>query len=169
MKGLVMKEIVLADNTLITSKTDLRGDIIYANDDFLKYAGYKMDEILYKPHNIVRHEDMPRTVFKCLWDYITKGHEIFAFVKNKAKSGDYYWVFANITASFDENGNIINYYSVRRKPNPKAIPIMESVYKTLLEKEKQGGIKAGVETLMEVVNSYKVTYNQLIFDLQENN
>ncbi|ARE80089.1 energy taxis response protein CetC [Campylobacter helveticus] len=164
-----MKEIVLADDTLITSKTDLKGDIIYANADFLKYAGYKMDEILYKPHNIVRHEDMPKTVFKCLWDYIVEGNEIFAFVKNKAKSGDYYWVFANITASFDEKRNIINYYSVRRKPNPKAIPIIESVYKTLLEKEREGGIKEGVKTLMELVGSYKMTYNQLIFDLQENN
>ncbi|WP_240811468.1 energy taxis response protein CetC, partial [Campylobacter helveticus] len=160
---------VLADDTLITSKTDLKGDIIYANADFLKYAGYKMDEILYKPHNIVRHEDMPKTVFKCLWDYIVEGNEIFAFVKNKAKSGDYYWVFANITASFDEKRNIINYYSVRRKPNPKAIPIIESVYKTLLEKEREGGIKEGVKTLMELVGSYKMTYNQLIFDLQENN
>ncbi|TNB61592.1 PAS domain-containing protein [Campylobacter helveticus] len=153
----------------MTSKTDLKGDIIYANADFLKYAGYKMDEILYKPHNIVRHEDMPKTVFKCLWDYIVEGNEIFAFVKNKAKSGDYYWVFANITASFDEKRNIINYYSVRRKPNPKAIPIIESVYKTLLEKEREGGIKEGVKTLMELVGSYKMTYNQLIFDLQENN
>lgn len=112
---------------------------------------------------------MPKNVFKCLWDYIVEGNEIFAFVKNKAKSGDYYWVFANITASFDEKRNIINYYSVRRKPNPKAIPIIESVYKTLLEKEREGGIKEGVKTLMELVGSYKMTYNQLIFDLQENN
>ncbi|MBX2022245.1 energy taxis response protein CetC, partial [Campylobacter jejuni] len=59
-----MKEIVLSENALITSKTDLKGNIIYANNDFLKYAGYKVGELLYKPHNIVRHEDMPRTVFK---------------------------------------------------------------------------------------------------------
>lgn len=64
------QEKILEPNTLITSKTDLKGNIIYANDDFLKYAGYKMNEILYKPHNIVRHPDMPKTVFKCLWDYI---------------------------------------------------------------------------------------------------
>lgn len=57
-----MKEIVLSENALITSKTDLKGNIIYANNDFLKYAGYKVDELLYKSHNIVRHEDMPRTV-----------------------------------------------------------------------------------------------------------
>lgn len=85
-----MKEIVLSENALITSKTDLKGNIIYANNDFLKYAGYKVDELLYKSHNIVRHEDMPHTVFKYLWDYIQKGEEIFAFVKNKAKDGSFY-------------------------------------------------------------------------------
>lgn len=52
-----MKEIVLSENALITSKTDLKGNIIYANNDFLKYAGYKVDELLYKSHNIVRHEE----------------------------------------------------------------------------------------------------------------
>ncbi|TKX31396.1 energy taxis response protein CetC [Campylobacter aviculae] len=162
------KEIVLDSNALITSKTDLKGDIIYANDDFLKYAGYTMDELLYKPHSIIRHEDMPRTVFKCLWDYIQKGDEIFAFVKNKAKDGRFYWVFANITPSFDMDGNIINYYSVRRAPNRKALPVIEDVYRILREKEKQGGMKAGLEALTEIVDSYKVTYNQLVFDLQEN-
>ncbi|TKX32110.1 energy taxis response protein CetC [Campylobacter estrildidarum] len=163
-----MEEIILDNNALITSKTDLKGNIIYANNDFSKYAGYTIDELLHKPHNIIRHEDMPRTVFKCLWDYIQRGDEIFAFVKNKAKDGRYYWVFANITASFDISGNIVNYYSVRRAPNRKALPIIEEVYKILRDKEKQGGIKVGLEALAEVVNSYKMTYNQLVFNLQKN-
>ncbi|TDJ81386.1 PAS domain-containing protein [Campylobacter volucris] len=161
------KEIILEANTLITSKTDLKGDIIYANDDFLKYAGYSMKEILYKPHSIVRHPDMPKTVFKCLWDYIQEGKEIFAFVKNKTKYNDYYWVFTNVTASYDENGNIINYYSVRRKPKQEAIATIEKVYQILLEAEKNGGIKAGVEELMKIVTSYNMNYNQLILALQK--
>ncbi|WP_139453444.1 PAS domain-containing protein [Campylobacter armoricus] len=161
------KEKILEPDTLITSKTDLKGNIIYANDDFLKYAGYKMEEILYKPHNIVRHLDMPRTVFKCLWDFIQDGKEIFAFVKNKTKFDDYYWVFTNVTASFDEQGNIINYYSVRRKPKREAIPTIEQVYKNLLEVEQRNGIKAGVDELMKIVNSYGMSYNQLILELQK--
>ncbi|KAA6224806.1 MULTISPECIES: PAS domain-containing protein [unclassified Campylobacter] len=163
-----MDEIIVADDTLITSKTNLKGDIIYANSDFLKYAGYTTKEILYKPHNIVRHKDMPKAVFKCLWDYIKQGNEIFAFVKNKAKSGQFYWVFANITASFNESKEIINYYSVRRAPNRKALPIIEKLYSSMLEAESKGGIKAGVDTLLEVVNSHKMTYNQLILHLQKN-
>ncbi|MFQ6341566.1 PAS domain-containing protein [Campylobacter sp. VTCC 70190] len=163
-----MKEIVLSKNALITSKTDIKGNIIYANDDFLKYAGYTMGEILHKPHNIVRHKDMPKVVFKCLWDFIQKGDEIFAFVKNQAKDGSFYWVFANVSASFDINGNIINYYSVRRAPNRKALAIIEEVYKILLEKEQKEGIGAGVLALMDIVDSYKMSYNEFIFNLQEN-
>ncbi|AJC87897.1 PAS domain-containing protein [Campylobacter insulaenigrae] len=160
------KEIILESNTLITSKTDLKGNIIYANSYFLKYAGYQMGEILYKPHNIVRHPDMPRTVFKYLWNYIQEGKEIFAFVKNKTKFNDYYWVFANVTASFDQKGNIINYYSVRRKPKKEAVDTIKEVYKTLLKAEQNGGIKAGIEELVKIVNSYKMSYNQLILELQ---
>ncbi|EAI2437806.1 PAS domain S-box protein [Campylobacter jejuni] len=162
-----MKEIVLSENALITSKTDLKGNIIYANNDFLKYAGYKVDELLYKSHNIVRHEDMPRTVFKCLWDYIQKGDEIFAFVKNKAKDGNFYWVFANVSASFDTNGNIINYYSVRRMPNKSAISTIESLYSDLLRAEQQQGLNKGVEMLKNLCKDADKTYNELIFSLQE--
>ncbi|QDQ36311.1 PAS domain S-box protein [Campylobacter jejuni] len=162
-----MKEIVLSENALITSKTDLKGNIIYANNDFLKYAGYKVDELLYKSHNIVRHEDMPRTVFKCLWDYIQKGEEIFAFVKNKAKDGSFYRVFANVSASFDTNGNIINYYSVRRMPNKSAISTIESLYSDLLRAEQQQGLNKGVEMLKNFCKDADKTYNELIFSLQE--
>lgn len=132
-----MEEIILEKDALITSKTDLKGNIIYANNDFLKYAGYEVSELLLKPHNIVRHEDMPRTVFKCLWDYIQNGKEIFAFVKNKAKDGRYYWIFANVTASFDEQGNIINYYSVRHTSNRKVLPLIEEIYKLYLKKKNK--------------------------------
>lgn len=75
--------------------------------------------------------------------------------------------FTNVTASFDNQGNIINYYSVRRKPKREAIPVIEQVYKILLETEKTGGIKAGVSELMKIVNSYGMSYNQLILELQK--
>ncbi|EAI4810172.1 PAS domain-containing protein [Campylobacter jejuni] len=163
----MMKEIVLSENALITSKTDLKGNIIYANNDFLKYAGYKVDELLYKSHNIVRHEDMPRTVFKCLWDYIQKGDEIFAYVKNKTKDNNYYWVFANVTPSIDINNNIIGYYSVRRMPNKSAISTIESLYSDLLRVEQQQGLNKGVEMLENFCKDADKTYNELIFSLQE--
>ena len=158
-------EIFLQNDSLITSKTDLKGRITYANDDFLKYAGYSMQEILYKAHNIVRHEKMPKSVFKLLWDYIKNGQEIFAFVKNKTKDGNFYWVFANVTASFDTNGNIIGYYSVRRKPNENAISIIKKLYDELLKAEKTS-LNNGIKMLDEFCKSKNKSYNELIFSLQ---
>ncbi|EAI3904876.1 PAS domain-containing protein [Campylobacter sp. IFREMER_LSEM_CL1846] len=160
-------EKILTSDVLITSKTNLKGEIIYANEDFLRYSDYKIEEILYKPHSIMRHPDMPRTVFKYLWDNIQLKKEVFAFVKNKTKYNDYYWVFANVTASCDENGNILNYYSVRRKPNMEAIKTIEEIYKVLLLKEKDGGIKSGIEELKAIVKSYGVTYNELMMKIQK--
>lgn len=97
----------------------------------------------------------------------SKKKEVFAFVKNKTKFNDYYWVFANITASCDANGNILNYYSVRRKPKAEAVKTIEEIYKVLIKKEKQGGIKAGLEELNAVVKSYGMSYNELIMQIQK--
>ncbi|WP_257939243.1 PAS domain-containing protein [Campylobacter lari] len=160
-------EKILTSDALITSKTNLKGEIIYANEDFLKYSDYEIDEILYKPHSIMRHPDMPRTVFKYLWDNIQLKKEVFAFVKNKTKFNDYYWVFANVTASCDTSENILNYYSVRRKPKAEAVKIIEEIYKVLIRKEKEGGVKAGLEELNAVVKSYGMSYNELITQIQK--
>ncbi|EAI6340279.1 bipartate energy taxis response protein CetB [Campylobacter jejuni] len=161
------REIFLQEDSLITSKTDLKGKIVYANDDFLKYAGYTMGEVLNKPHNIVRHEEMPKTVFKYLWDYMKEGKEIFAYVKNKTKDNNYYWVFANVTPLIDVNNNIIGYYSVRRMPNKSAISTIESLYSDLLRAEQQQGLNKGVEMLKNFCKDADKTYNELIFSLQE--
>ncbi|TKX31397.1 bipartate energy taxis response protein CetB [Campylobacter aviculae] len=160
------KEIFLQEGTLITSKTDLKGLIVYANNDFLKYADFSMKEVLNQPHNIVRHSDMPRTVFKFLWDYVKEGKEIFAYVKNRTKNNDYYWVFANVTPSIDTNNNVIGYYSVRRMPNRNAIATIEKLYNDLLKIEQQQGINKGVEALKDFCKSTGKTYNELIFSLQ---
>ena len=77
--------LLVEPNILITSKTDLQGIITYCNRDFLTYSGYTESELLNQPHNIIRHKDMPRCVFKMLWEYIQSGREIFAFVKNLTK------------------------------------------------------------------------------------
>lgn len=160
-----MAELLLQDDTLITSKTDLKGYITYANRDFLKYAGYKTAEILHKNHNIVRHEDMPRCAFWLLWQMLAKKEEFFGFVKNRAKNGDYYWVFANITPTYDNEGRVIDYYSVRRKPSKKGIETASAVYAELKKAEgPNGDIKAGVARLMELLNG--ADYNEFVLGLQ---
>lgn len=129
-------ELILNKNNLITSKTDLRGYITYANFDFIAFSGYDEEELIGYNHNIIRHPLMPRIIFKVLWDTIKSGKEINAFVLNKNKNGLEYWVYANVTPSFNANGDIIGYYSVRRKPNPQALPTIRKLYTNLVSIEK---------------------------------
>ena len=156
----------LKNSTLITSKTDLKGTVVYCNKDFIQYSGYKEEEIFGKPHSIVRHSDMPRAVFKLLWDYVQRGEEIFAFVKNKTKSGGHYWVFANVTPSFDTNNQIVGYYSVRRKPNAKAVEKIAGVYREMKNAESQS-MEASLAVLHKILDKSKMDYNQLILTMQD--
>ncbi|PAF49165.1 hypothetical protein BKH41_03525 [Helicobacter sp. 12S02232-10] len=160
------QELILKPDALITSKTDLKGKITYCNRDFLYYAHYKEYELIGKPHNIIRHPDMPKTVFKLLWNYIQNKQEIFAFVKNKNKEGRFYWVFANVTPSFDANHNIIGYYSVRRKPNPKAVEAISGIYAQMIQVEKNAGMEGGIRMLEELSKKTGKSYNQIIFEMQ---
>ena len=104
-------------SNFLVSKTDTKGKILYCNDEFVAISGYSERELLGKPHSIVRHPDMPRTIFKYLWDTLAQGKEVNAYVKNMAKDGSYYWVFANVCPSSSANGQIVAYNSVRRCPS----------------------------------------------------
>jgi len=157
----------MKENDFIVSKTDLKGLITYTNKIFIDMAGYTEEELLGKPHNIIRHPDMPKAVFSYLWDTIKKKEEVFAFVINKTKDGSAYWVYANVTASLDEKGNIIGYYSVRRKPNPKALEIIIPLYKKMLEVERNSGIDASFDFLTNILQEKGVGYDELIIDIQE--
>lgn len=156
----------LNDDDFIVSKTDLKGRITYCNKIFMQMAKYSEEELIGKPHSIVRHPDMPRAVFKLLWERIEKKEEIFAFVKNISKEGGYYWVFANATASLDLNGNIIGYYSVRRKPNEEAIKVISEVYKEMIRLERSGGMEASGAYLNDLLKQKGVGYDELISILQ---
>jgi PAS domain S-box-containing protein len=157
----------LNDEDFIVSKTDLNGRITYVNKIFMDLAEYTEDELLGKPHNLIRHPDMPRAVFKLLWDRIQKKEEIFAYVVNQTKNGNHYWVYANVTPSLDTHGNIIGYYSVRRKPNPKALEIIKPLYKQMLDAEKRGGMEASSKLLADALADQGATYDEFIIHIQE--
>ena len=160
------KEHMVEESAFLVSKTDLKGRITYCNEPFLKIVGAKQHELLGKPHNIIRHPDMPRAVFKLLWERIKNREEIFAYVKNKSFDGGYYWVFANITTSLDVHNNPVGYYSVRRKPNPKAIEVIEPIYQKLLSVEKSGGMDASMNFLTEFLKEKNVSYDEFVNNLQ---
>jgi len=168
LKGSCSMEKHLHDDDFIVSKTDLKGRITYGNDMFIDMSGYSESELLGAPHNILRHSDMPKIIFKLLWDRVQSKEEIFAFVKNRCKNDDYYWVFTNVTASLDKNGNIVGYYSVRRKPNPEAIQTIVPIYKKLLDVEHSSGMEASLKELESILNNNnKVTYDEFITTIQK--
>ncbi len=156
----------LGNDDFLVSKTDLKGRITYCNKIFMKVAGYSESELLGKPHNIVRHPDMPRVIFKLLWNRIQNKEEIFAYVKNKTKNGGYYWVYANVTASVNDKGTIIGYYSVRRKVNEQALPVIEDLYAKLLQIESRGGMEASQKYLNNLLKEKGVNYDEFIATLQ---
>lgn len=156
----------MADNDFIVSKTDLKGRIIYCNKIFMEMAEYTEKELLGKPHSIIRHKDMPKAVFKYLWDTVPTKQEVFAYVINRTKNGNDYWVYANITASLDSDSNVIGYYSVRRRPNPAALEIIKPLYAKMLEVEKQSGVEASFQVLLDVLKDKGVEYDEFIISIQ---
>ncbi len=105
------------DTEIIVSKTDKKGILSYVNRTFIHISDYREAELLGKPHNIIRHPDMPRAVFRLMWERIQGGREIFAYVVNRCKNGDHYWVLAHVTPSFDAGGALCGFHSNRRRPD----------------------------------------------------
>ena len=164
------QERVMREDDFIVSKTDTTGRIIYGNEIFIEFSGYSEEELLGSQHNIIRHPDMPRAVFKLLWDCLAENKEIFAFVKNMSKDGGFYWVFAQVAPMRGKDKQVSGYTSVRRKPNPKAIPIVADVYRAMLDAERNAGPKdamaASGAVLGAVLKDKGVTYEELINVLQ---
>ncbi len=159
------------DDEIIVSKTDLKGRLTYTNDVFLRIADYTEKECLGQPHSMTRHPEMPRCIFKLLWETIQGGKEIFSYVVNRAANGDHYWVIAHITPSRDSSGNIIGYHSNRRVPerhllDDKIIPL----YKSLLAEEnkhsdRKAGLDASYNMLNDLLKDNNMEYDEFISTL----
>ena len=121
------KETILDKNAFLVSETDLKGIIRFANEDFCKVAEYSLDELLGKPHSMVRHKDMPKKAFKSLWDTVQKGEVWTGYVKNPTKNGGYYWVFATVYP-FESCDGTRGYLSCRKRATPEEIKKAEILY-----------------------------------------
>ncbi len=159
-------EKVMREDDFIVSMTDLTGRITYGNRIFIEFSGYSESELLGAQHNIIRHPDMPRAVFKLLWDKISAGEECFAYVKNMAKDGSFYWVFTNVTPTFDPTGNITGYFSVRRKPKASGVQVATEVYRMMLDAERKAGpvnaIAASTKILTDILKEKGLSYDELV-------
>jgi PAS domain S-box-containing protein len=125
----------------ILSETDVAGKTTYANAYFVELSGYPEEELMGQPHNIVRHPDMPKTVFKLLWDALRSGKEYKAIVKNRRKDGKYYWVYSEYRPLFNREKNIRGYRSFRRPVPKKTVEDVEALYSKLLDLEQTKTLK----------------------------
>lgn len=159
-------ERVMREEDFIVSTTDTKGRITYGNRIFIEFSGYSEAELLGSQHNIIRHPDMPRAVFQLLWDTIQNKEECFAYVKNMSKDGGFYWVFTNVTPTFDLAGNITGYISVRRKPKLSGIQTVTGLYAAMLEAERKAGpanaIDASTRILTDLLKEKGLSYDELI-------
>lgn len=158
----------MGEEELIVSKTDLKGRITYANDVFVRIAKYSLKELIGAPHSLIRHPDMPRCVFKLLWDTIEAKQEIFAYVVNLARNGDHYWVFAHVTPTFDAQQNVIGYHSNRRKPNADQVATVKGLYATLLAEEnrhanRKEGMFSAYDMLTGMLQEKGLAYDEFVF------
>jgi PAS domain S-box-containing protein len=156
------------ETELIVTKTDLKGHIIYANDVFLRLSKYPTKQVIGAPHSLIRHPDMPRCIFKLLWDTIQAKKEIFAYVVNMAQDGDHYWVFAHVTPTLDAQNNVVGFHSNRRKPNPDQVEKIKDLYGKLrneerLHESRKDGMNRGYQMLMNILKDKGLEYDEFIF------
>lgn len=159
------------ENELIVSKTDLKGRLTYTNDVFLRIAGYSEKECLGEPHSMIRHPEMPRCVFGLLWETIQDGREIFAYVVNRCKNGDHYWVNAHVTPSRDGSGNVVGYHSNRRVPDREVLTnTIIPLYKDLLAEEarhsnRKAGLQSSTDMVTNLLSERNVAYDEFVATL----
>ena len=163
------QERIMREEDFIVSKTDLKGRISYCNRIFIEFSGYTEAELLGAQHNIIRHPDMPRGVFKFLWDTLAQRQECFAYVKNMSRDGGHYWVIANITPDLDAHGRAAGYFSVRRKPARGAVSAAADLYRQMLAEEQRAGPRdacaASLDMLTKLLTQKGVSYDKFILSL----
>ncbi|HHG73702.1 MAG TPA: PAS domain S-box protein [Persephonella sp.] len=127
-------ETEVPENELIISRTDLKGIITYVNETFAKISGYQPEELIGKPHNIIRHPDMPKSVFKDLWETIKQGKTWKGYVKNLRKDKGYYWVYAEISGVY-KGGEMVEFKSMRSPVSKEKKKQMQNLYDRMREEE----------------------------------
>lgn len=157
---------------IIVTKTDPRGVVKYANDVFLRISAYAPRDVIGKPHNVIRHPDMPRCVFKLLWDTLKAEREVFAYIVNLAADGAHYWVFAHVTPSFGDDGEVVGYHSNRRAPDWNAVARVTELYAALRAEESRhddpgDGLAASSALLTATLAERGQTYDEYVWSLTD--
>lgn len=155
----------LPHERFIVSKADLEGRITYANRIFMEVCGYSEDQLIGRPHNLIRHPDMPSCVFMNLWETIKRGDEFFGYIQNRCSNGDHYWVMAYVVAEKNASDKIIGYTSFRRALKEGVIAKIEPIYKRLRQDELSLGPRPAWTKWMNELKSQGLQYEQFVLDL----
>lgn len=156
------KKVLLEQDTILISITDKKGVIEYCNEDFVASSGYEERELVGARHNIIRHPEMPRIIFKMMWERLEQGKNMIAVVKNLAKSGKYYWVVTDFTVKKDEKEQVLSYKATRRLAPQKAIDEVISLYKKLKDIEDVKGMEASRKFLNGFLDTKELEYDSYI-------
>ncbi|MHB1139047.1 MAG: PAS domain-containing protein [Microthrixaceae bacterium] len=164
-------ERTFGDEQIIVSKTDPRGVVTYVNDLFMEISAYPEHELIGRPHSVIRHPDMPRCVFKLLWERISGGSEMFAYIVNLAADGAHYWVLAHVTPTRDAAGRTVGYHSNRRTAAPQALERIEPLYGALLAEERRHdhpvtAIAASTTLLHAELDLLGADYDEFVWSLE---
>ncbi|WP_103071249.1 PAS domain-containing protein [Aquimarina sediminis] len=158
-------EIMLDPKKTIMSKTDPKGIIEYANDYFMEICGYEEHELIGQPHNVIRHPDMPKVIFKWLWQRLNAKENIHALVKNLAKDGRYYWVITDFEVKQDESGEITSFFARRKAPPRDTIEKVSELYRKILSIEQARGVEVAEKYLIGYLEEKEMTYDEFIEDI----
>lgn len=164
----IKHEIKCARQEVIVSRTDTKGNIVYCNPTFLTVNGFKSSEVIKHPHSIVRHPDMPKSIFQIIWSIIEQGLPIQAVIKNKTNDGHYYWTLMTIKAQRDRDNKIISYVAYGKQAPDVVINKIEPLYKIMKEIEEEVDIDAALEYLESYLREENLTYAQYIKKLNKN-
>ena len=155
---------------MIVSKSDEKGNITYTNPIFMKISGYTQGELLDQPHAILRHPDMPKVIFKYLWDNIQAGKDVNAYVKNLCKDGGFYWVLAQVRVAKNPDGSFRNYVSTRKCITDGTKETISVLYAKRLDIEKSDGVEASEKALMDFLaenGQSAATFNDFMLQLNK--
>ncbi|MFT5835465.1 MAG: PAS domain S-box-containing protein [Sulfurimonas sp.] len=128
-------ETQVPEDELIVSRADFSGKITYVNETFADISGYEPNELIGQPHNIIRHPDMPKSIFSDLWQTIENGDVWHGYVKNSRKDGGYYWVYARVSTVM-KDGQAVEYKSVREPVSREKEIEMQDLYDRLKSEEE---------------------------------
>lgn len=161
----INEEIIIPDDQVLISVTDPKGIIIETNDNFTNISGYSEDELIGSSHNIIRHPDMPKIMFKIVWDHIMDKENVMAVVKNLAKDGRYYWVVTDFITQVDADRNIVNYTAYRRPVHNRVKQAIIPLYKALCAIEDVAGIKASERFLTDYFEDRNTNYDDMVEEI----